>query len=73
MLYLCAGLFWSLDWKEGKDVFFSFTEDEWPAISKGRVFPRIFIASLPFALVVIVLCALVIYGMHTQRLPFQNI
>lgn len=62
--YICAGLLWSLDWKKEKGVFMSFDEDDWPNISKGRVFPKVFVAMLPYVLPVLLLVIAVIYGFH---------
>jgi hypothetical protein len=31
VIYLCAGLFWNLEWQPGRGVIFSFMRDEWPA------------------------------------------
>ncbi|MBI4846139.1 MAG: hypothetical protein HY810_06690 [Candidatus Omnitrophica bacterium] len=67
VLYLCAGLVWNLDYSREKGVFLSFTDDNWPAVSKGLVFHKIFLAMIPYALVVIVLCALIIHGLHFPR------
>jgi len=67
ILYLCAGLLWSLDWKKESGIFMSFKEDAWPAVSKGKVFSKIFIAALPFASIVLLLCGFVIYGFHSRK------
>ncbi len=31
VIYLCAGLFWNLEWQPGRGVIFSFMRDNWPA------------------------------------------
>lgn len=31
LIYLCAGLFWNLEWQPGRGVIFSFMRDNWPA------------------------------------------
>ncbi|HEY5993132.1 MAG TPA: hypothetical protein VIU46_00870 [Gallionellaceae bacterium] len=31
LIYLCAGLFWNLEWQPGRGVIFSFMQDSWPA------------------------------------------
>lgn len=64
ILYACAGLLWSLDWTKEKGVFMSFKEGNWPTKSIGLVFHKIFVATIPYALVVVLLCALVIYKLH---------
>jgi hypothetical protein len=30
-IYLCAGLFWNLEWRHGRGVIFSFMNDQWPS------------------------------------------
>jgi hypothetical protein len=66
-LYASGGLMWNLDWKKEKGIFMSFKEDDWPMVSKGRVFHKIFIATLPYALTVIILAGWVIYGFHSSK------
>ncbi len=52
ILYLTAGLLWSLDWRQGRGVHLAFTEPGWPtAAPQGGVFTRV----LPWALVLMVL------------------
>jgi len=67
ILYACAGLLWSLDWKKERGVFMSFKEHNWPAPSQGLVFPEIFLAMIPYALIAFLLCGLTIYGFHYAR------
>lgn len=62
ILYASAGLLWNIDWKQGKGIYLSFKEKSWPERTQGLVFPKIFIATLPFMLVAAILCGLVIYG-----------
>lgn len=31
LIYLCAGLFWNLEWQPGRGVVFSFMKENWPA------------------------------------------
>ena len=52
VLYICAGLFWNLDWIEGRGVTFAFLEKNWPYISAEAVFHRIVLHALPFMLLV---------------------
>lgn len=47
-LYISAGLLWSLDWKEGRGVFFAFMEENWPAASNQSFFMKILWVALPF-------------------------
>jgi hypothetical protein len=50
VLYLCAGLFWNLEWRPGKGVIFSFMEDDWPGPGNGQ-FGKIALFGLPFMLI----------------------
>lgn len=34
LIYLCAGLFWSLEWQAGRGVVFSFMQKDWPVRAK---------------------------------------
>ncbi len=52
VLYLSAGLFWSLEWNEGRGVHFGFTETGWPQPSYTANFNRILWYALPFMLLV---------------------
>lgn len=67
ILYACAGLLWSLDWKKEKGIFMSFKEDTWPTVSQGRVFHKIFIATLPYILIAAILAGWVIYKLNFPR------
>lgn len=31
LIYLCAGLFWNLEWQAGRGVIFAFMRDRWPS------------------------------------------
>ncbi len=64
ILYACAGLLWNLDWRIEKGIFMSFKAEDWPTISHGFVFHKIFIAIIPYVLIVIILCSLIIFGFH---------
>lgn len=48
VLYLCAGLFWSLDWRPERGMVFAFTESDWPRALSGPVFWRVLLPSLSF-------------------------
>lgn len=52
VLYFCAGLFWSLEWKEGRGVHFSFTEKKWLQSPSDYPFGKVIWYGLPFALLV---------------------
>jgi len=48
VLYISAGLFWSLDWIPGRGVTFAFLEDGWPYSTSESSFPKIVWFALPF-------------------------
>lgn len=49
VIYLSAGLFWNLQYKQGKGVNFGFMEQDWPVVADTR-FNRILLYALPFML-----------------------
>ena len=51
-LYLLAGLFWSLDRKDGRGVSFAFTEQMWPQLPDARAAAKIVWYALPFMIIV---------------------
>jgi len=56
VLYVSAGLLWSLDWKDGRGAIFSFMEDEWPPSNAARTpFRKIWWVALPFIAIVVAL------------------
>ena len=57
VMYVCAGLMWSLVWKPGRGVTFGFLEEDWPQAPMPGSFARIFWFALPFA-VLVSLCVL---------------
>ena len=48
VLYILAGLFWSLDWIQGRGVTFAFLENNWPYSTSGPTFSKIVLYVLPF-------------------------
>ena len=48
VLYVSAGLLWSLDWREDQGVVFGFTRPNWP--ERGSAFDRIFWFAVPLML-----------------------
>ncbi|MFT5446098.1 MAG: hypothetical protein ACI9DC_001260 [Gammaproteobacteria bacterium] len=52
ILYACAGMMWSLEWREGRGVIFSFMQRDWPLPSDPRSLRRIIWFALPFMLLV---------------------
>jgi hypothetical protein len=52
VLYLCAGLFWNLDWKGKKGAVFAFMEKNWPVPSSHFALSRIIWPALPFMILV---------------------
>lgn len=55
VLYVSAGLLWSLEWKTGRGVTFSFMEEGWPNPSVDSGFSRIVWYALPFMVLVTLL------------------
>lgn len=51
-LYLLAGLFWNLDWKDGRGVYFAFTGQQWPQLLATRASAKILWYALPFMIIV---------------------
>ena len=51
VLYCSAGLLWSLDWRSGRGITFSFLEPDWLTVNPYVSFTRIFWAALPFMLI----------------------
>lgn len=52
VLYAAAGLFWNLDYREGRGVTFSFLEQEWFAPSSFQDFRKAFWCALPLMLLI---------------------
>ena len=52
VLYACAGLMWSLDWREGRGVIFGFMERDWPRTPDPRSLRHISWFALPFMVLV---------------------
>lgn len=48
VLYISAGLLWSLDLQKGKGIILSFREEDWPSPSTGKAFMKILWFALPF-------------------------
>jgi hypothetical protein len=48
VLYISAGLFWSLDWIQGRGVTFAFLENNWPYSTSDTAFSKIVLYMLPF-------------------------
>jgi hypothetical protein len=48
VLYVSAGLFWNLEYRDGRGVVFGFMMDDWPSGDTGKGFNKIFIYALPF-------------------------
>ena len=48
VLYLSAGLFWNLEWKEVRGMTFSFMEEDWPSKARTSSFNKVFWYALPF-------------------------
>ncbi len=48
VLYVSAGLFWNLEYREGRGVIFGFMENEWPSTEGSKGFNKILFYALPF-------------------------
>jgi len=55
ILYVAAGLFWSLEYIEGRGVIFGFMDPDWPRIKSGRQYVNIIWYALPLAALVTVI------------------
>jgi hypothetical protein len=52
IMYLAGGLFWSLEYIEGRGVIFGFMEKAWPLLSKPGKFTHIVWYTVPFIVLV---------------------
>jgi hypothetical protein len=52
ILYLAAGLFWNLEYIEGRGAIFAFMDKDWPALTRSGKFTRVMWYTLPFILLV---------------------
>ena len=52
VLYISAGLFWSLDWIQGRGVTFAFMENNWPYSTSNAALSKIVPYMLPFMILV---------------------
>jgi Zn-dependent protease with chaperone function len=48
VLYVSAGLFWNLEYREGRGVIFGFMESDWPKTDGSESFNKILFYALPF-------------------------
>lgn len=48
VLYCSAGLLWSLEWKQGRGVHFSFTKSQWPQKPDTQSFNKVVWYGMPF-------------------------
>jgi len=51
-IYVLAGLFWNLDWRENEGVNFAFRWDDWPQGDGGSGFSRVIWYAVPFVVFV---------------------
>lgn len=51
VLYISAGLFWNLEYREGRGVILGFMEPDWPAMAGDKRFNRIMFYALPFMII----------------------
>jgi len=54
ILYACAGMFWSLEWRAGRGVTFAFMEPDWPAPPAPAGFAKVIWFALPLMIIVTV-------------------
>lgn len=52
VLYLCGGLFWSLDWSAERGLTFAFMRGDWPMPSSASAFRRVLWPALVFMILV---------------------
>lgn len=52
ILYICAGLMWNLDWREGRGVIFAFMVDDWPNPRSTVPFKKVVWFALPLMILV---------------------
>lgn len=50
LIYLCAGLFWNLEWVPGRGVIFSFMKEDWPIRPEATSPLRLVLYALIFAI-----------------------
>lgn len=50
VIYLCAGMFWNLEWQAGRGVIFSFMREHWPSRPQHTPVWRLAIYALIFAM-----------------------
>jgi len=48
VLYASAGLFWNLEYREGRGVIFGFMENDWPNANGSTSFNKILVYAIPF-------------------------
>jgi hypothetical protein len=51
VLYISAGLLWSLDWRAGRGATFSFLEPDWPNVPPTAAFGKVLWYALPFMVI----------------------
>ncbi len=51
VLYVSAGLFWNLEYREGRGVIFGFMENDWPKADSSVNFNKILFYALPFMII----------------------
>ena len=58
VLYLFAGLLWSLEWRTGRGLHLAFQDPSWPRAGEPGAFGRVAILAVPIMIVVAVLFAI---------------
>jgi hypothetical protein len=57
ILYILAGMLWSLEYQTGRGVIFGFMRADWPNAAGSAAFGKIFWYTLPFMILVTILVA----------------
>lgn len=57
ILYILAGMLWSIEWKQGKGVTFGFIEQEWPSGKTAQRQGVLLLFALPLIIMVMALIA----------------
>ena len=55
LLYVSAGMFWSLEYVKGRGVIFGFMDANWPSIPSTSSFTKVMWYAIPLMLVVVVM------------------
>ena len=68
VLYICAGLFWSLEYREGRGMTFAFMEEPWFMENPQTPYGKILLFGGPFVLLVATMILAFVYDSHIKPL-----